>query len=127
MSTMSLERTLLEVQKLLKEDPRQREYHFAACVVQWLLKLEPHPSEPLLLAAWGHTLSRWKVPRENFAKTTEAYHQWREATAQKAADEMRDILSKNEFSDEFIRKTDDLILKTNFPQDPESRLLEDAD
>jgi len=126
----------------LKEDPRSekvlgvegaRDYLFTKRVVEWIYKLVDPSTvgvqnfEPLLLAAWGHTLYRWRIPREKYPMNTVGYHQWRSAQSALSADEVDKILREERCDEAARRHVRELILKTTFPQDPDSRVLEDAD
>src|SRR3990172_9081229 len=83
------------------EDPRRelvdgtaqaRELLFARRVYDWVRMLVAEPSEELLLAARGHTLRRWMIPRDRYPRTTPGYHQWRDALAAFHADQAAEIL-----------------------------------
>ncbi len=122
---------LERLKNIQKQDPRHetegpRDYIFCQRVEDWIQKLTSSPSEALILSAWGHVLYRWAVPRESYPQNTSGYHQWRRAQAQKSAEETNKILIEEKGSDELQKKVRTLILKTTFPQDPESRVLEDA-
>lgn len=127
---------ILQLERALSEDPRRvnfqgqdgpRDLLFSQKVVRWIFQVNGDPNETLLLAAWGHTIRRWKLPRGQYPKTTSGYHQWRRAQSALSADETVAILTASGCDSETIRRVRALILKTNFPQDPDSRTLEDAD
>lgn len=104
-----------------------RELLFARRVAHWLEKLNPDCPSELLIAAHGHTLRRWDVPRSFYPMDNAGYHQWRDACAAHHAKVARKILEEHGCSDEVLREVLALILKSNWPTDPRSRLLEDAD
>ena len=108
-----------------REGPR--ELVFAQSVYEWVRRLEPAASETLLLAARGHTLERWSVPRSTYPMDRAGYHAWRNACAEHHAKVARRILQELHFDDESIRKVAELTLKKNLPGDPEAQTLEDAD
>jgi len=118
------------------EDPRTersdgtaqaRELLFSQRVYDWVRRLVAEPSEELLLAARGHTLRRWMIPRERFPKTTPGYRQWREALAVFHADQAAGILHEVNYSEATITRVRALIHRENWRDDPEGRALEDAD
>ena len=118
------------------EDPRTelvdgtaqaRELLFARGVYDWVRKLVAEPSEELLLAARGHTLRRWMVPRDRYPKTTPGYRQWREALAVFHADQAGRILVDVGYTELTITRVRALIVRENWRNDPEGRALEDAD
>ena len=104
-----------------------RELLFARRVYEWVERLSSDPSEELLLAARAHTLKRWEIPRDRYAMTTVAYHQWRNALAQHHADEAARILCAVGYTDEAISKVSAFITRENWPADNEACTLEDAD
>lgn len=127
--------TIFLLQEELKKDLRHekvlgvdgpRDFLFTKRVVDWILKLDPQASQILVLSAWGHILNRWKLTRYNYPMTTAGYHKWRKAQSRLSADDVEKILRGVGSPDETIRRVRELILKTTFPQDLESRLLEDA-
>jgi hypothetical protein len=127
---------LEKIKKSLSEDPRietildkkgPRDFLFSERVVHWIHRLTQNPSEPLLLAAWGHDLYRWRLARGKYPMTTPGYHQWRKAQSLLSADETEKILNEEKVSSETAAKVRALILKKNFPKDPDSQILEDAD
>ena len=73
--------------ELVDDRPESRELLFAQRVYEWVRRLVDDPSEELLLAARAHTLRRWLIPREGYAKTTMGYHLRRSRSA--AADSKR--------------------------------------
>ena len=118
------------------EDPRRelvdgtaqaRELLFARRVCDWVRKLVAEPSEELLLAARGHTLQRWMIPRDRYPKTTPGYRQWRKALAAFHADQAAGILQEVGYSETTITRVRALILREDWRDDPEGRALEDAD
>jgi len=118
------------------EDPRTealagraqpRELAFAVRVYEWAQRLAPGASDVLLLAARGHTLRRWAIPRDRYPKTTIGYHEWREALAQFHAQEAVGILRSVGYADDVIEKVRALITREKWPAEADARVLEDAD
>jgi len=133
---MSFEKAVEAIRKGLAEDPRiervggkdgPRDLLFTERVVEWVGRLSLRPSQALLLAAWGHVLYRWRLPRESEPKTTAGYHKWRRAQSRISADEVETIVTGEGLGSETAAAVRALILKTNFPADPDARVLEDAD
>ncbi len=124
---MSLESAVARLEARLKEDPRCREFPFTSCMAAWVKRLTPAPSDALILAAWGHVLDRWTLPRDSHPKTTAGYHKWRKALDLISADATSKILREENIDEETVARVRDLILKKNFPADPDSQILEDAD
>jgi hypothetical protein len=133
---MSVATAIEKIKNGLKEDPRiedvggtqgPRDLLFTERVAEWVGRLTPSPDDALLLAAWGHVLYRWRLPRESQPKTTAGYHKWRRAQSRLSADEVESILKKEGVSADVVAAVRALLLKTNFPADPNSQILEDAD
>lgn len=108
-----------------KAEPR--ELLFARRTYAWVEKLCESPSEELLLAARGHTLCRWEIPRDRYALTTPAYHEWRNALTEHHADKAKAIMADVGYPQEAIDRVCALITKKDWMNNPEGRALEDAD
>jgi Domain of unknown function (DUF4202) len=103
-----------------------RELIYARWLTGWVLKLCPEASEELRLAARCQHLCRWMVPRESYPMTRSGYLHWREDLKKFHAEKAGEVLRAAGYSDDFIARVQALNLKKNFPQDVESRVLEDA-
>lgn len=118
------------------EDPRThvvdglvtaRELVFSRRVSEWVERLTPDASDELRIAARGHTLRRWMIPRETYPKTKAGYRAWRSALAVFHAEQTDGILAELGFPEAGRARVKALILKDNWRNDPEGRALEDAD
>ncbi len=118
-----------------REDPRSisvkgrtfpHELYYSKRLSEWVLSLSPNASEALRLAARGQHIQRWSIPRDSFPRGLNGYMEWRERLKNLHAEKMSGILRQAGYSDEFIRYVLSLVRKENFPDDPESRVLEDA-
>ena len=107
--------------------PQPRELRFAQRVYEWVRRLSPSASEALLLAARGHTIRRWHIPRDNYDRTTLGYHEWRDALARFHATETAKILVDVGYASGVVDRVEAFIVKKNWPQDAEACVLEDAD
>jgi hypothetical protein len=99
---------------------------YSKWLTQWLLRLEPQASEPLRLAARCQHLCRWQIPRDSYPMTRVGYLQWREALKKFHAQKSGEILRAAGYEQDIIGRVQELVLKKNFPNDPEGRVLEDA-
>lgn len=133
-------KSIARIEAGLAEDPRRdragpdegpRDLLFTRCVASWVKRLAENPSESLLLAAWGHVLDRWTLPRnshpQKYPMTTAGYHKWRKALDLISADATEKILRGEGVAEETVARVRELILKKKFPSDPDSQILEDAD
>lgn len=130
-----LQEAIARLESCLQEDPREaviagvrgpRDFLFTRRCLDWIQKLTPSPGEDLLVATWGHVLYRWQIARDGYPKTPDGYHNWRGAQSRLAAVEVEKILRGIRYDESAIAHVRELILKTTFPKDPDSRILEDA-
>lgn len=105
---------------------RPRELIYAKRLTDWVLKLRPDASEALRLAARCQHLCRWMIARASYPMTRAGYLKWREDLKRFHAEKAGEILRAVEYPEEMVARVQQLNLKKNFPQDPESRVLEDA-
>jgi hypothetical protein len=103
-----------------------RELLYAQRLVKWVLQLCPGASEELRLAARCQHICRWEIPRQSYPMTRAGYLQWRATLKKFHAQKAGKILREAGYADDVIGRVQDLNLKKHFPNDPESRVLEDA-
>jgi hypothetical protein len=103
-----------------------RELLYARRLTDWVLRLCPTASEPLRLAARCQHLCRWMVPRQSYPMTRPGYLQWREGLKKLHAQKAGEILREVGYPEDVVARVQALNLKKGFPQDPETRTLEDA-
>ena len=103
-----------------------RELIYAQWLTNWVLKLQPNASEELLLAARSQHICRWMHPRDSYPMTRAGYLKWRENLKKFHARRAGEILADTGYPQETIARVQSLNLKDNFPEDPESCILEDA-
>jgi hypothetical protein len=103
-----------------------RELIYAQRLTDWVLRLCPGASEELRLAARCQHLCRWKIPRDSYPITRPGYLKWRADLKRFHADRAGEILREVGYADSVVTRVQELNLKKNFPNDLESRILEDA-
>lgn len=103
-----------------------RELLYARRLTEWVLQLRPNASEELRLAARCQHLCRWMVPRSSYPMTKAGYLQWRGGLKTFHAQKAGEILRAVGYPESVITRVQALNLKSDFPRDPESRVLEDA-
>jgi len=106
--------------------PQPRELLYARRLSDWVLKLCPQASEELQLAARCQHICRWTIPRHTYAMTRAGYLRWRAELKDFHAGKAGQILQDLGYPREVIARVQALNRKSNFPADPESRVLEDA-
>lgn len=99
---------------------------YARRVTDWLLRLCPEASEPLLLAARSQHICRWMIPRADYEMTRAGYLRWRSDLKKFHAEKSAAILREVGYSDDIIARVQQLNLKTDLGGDPECQTLEDA-
>lgn len=105
---------------------RPRELVYAERLTHWVLQLCPDASEELRLAARCQHLCRWLIPRRDYAMTRAGYLKWRNDLKAFHARKAGEILREIGYPEATVAKVQALNLKRNFPDDPESRVIEDA-
>ena len=105
---------------------RPRELVYAERLTQWVLNLCPDAPEELRLAARCQHLCRWMIARGSYPMTRPGYLQWREDLKKFHAEKAGEILRAVGYPEAIVAKVQTLNLKKNFPQDADSRILEDA-
>jgi hypothetical protein len=103
-----------------------REWLYARRLSDWVVRLCPDASESLRLAARCQHLCRWEIPRSSYPMTRAGYLQWRANLKKFHAQKAGDILRELGYPEAVVRCVQDLNLKKHFPDDPETRVLEDA-
>jgi hypothetical protein len=103
-----------------------RELLYAQRLTDWVLRLCPNASEELRLAARCQHIRRWEIPRASFPMTRAGYLKWRADLKKFHAQKTGDILREIGYDEKTIRRVQDLNLKKHFPNDAETRALEDA-
>jgi len=106
--------------------PKPRELAYSRWLFDWVLRVSPEASEALRLAARSQHLCRWMIPRDSYPRTRNGYLRWREALRQFHAKQAGEILREVGYPEDMIRRVQELNLKKLFPQDAETRVLEDA-
>jgi hypothetical protein len=95
-------------------------------LTDWVIRLQPDPSEPLLLAARCQHICRWTIPRNSYDMTRAGYLRWRTELKQFHARKSEEILREVGYDEETIARVRELNLKKNLGRDPECQILEDA-
>lgn len=113
-------------QETMNGEARPRELVYAEWLTEWVLRLEPDASEELRLAARCQHLCRWKIRRDAYPMTRPGYLRWREDLRKFHAQHGAEILREIGYSEEVVARVANLNLKKGFPEDAETRVLEDA-
>ncbi len=103
-----------------------KELLHAELVTEWVTRLRPDASEPLLLAARAHHLRRWTVPRSSHPAGRAGYLRWRRGLHTRQADELGAVLREVGYDDATIARAQAIVRKEALGSDPEVQALEDA-
>jgi len=106
--------------------PRPKELVHAELLTDWIRQLEAWPSEALLLAARGHHIRRWVMPRSSYPKGRSAYLQWRRDMHRYHADQVGAILERAGYDAVTVARVQQIVRKERLTQDPEVQTLEDG-
>ena len=112
--------------ELVDGQPVPRELLYSQRLTAWVLRLHPSASEALLLAARSQHICRWKIPRSQYPATRAGYHQWKNDLKSFHANTSAQILQSLGYDLSTIDRVRFLNLKQGFPDDAETRILEDA-
>jgi hypothetical protein len=103
-----------------------KELLHAELVTEWVRRLAPDAGEPLLLAARGHHLRRWAIPRASYPAGRAGYLKWRKTQHRQHGEELAAILEQAGYDDNTVTEVRDLVTKRNLGRDPDAQVLEDA-
>lgn len=103
-----------------------RELLYAKRLYKEVENLCGSPSEHLLLAARSQHIMRWKIPRDSYSMDKKGYLEWRSKLKLYHAAMSSNILVEVGYDENTIELVKNIILKKNFPNDPEVRVMEDS-
>jgi hypothetical protein len=130
-----LARAVAEIDRANADDPnrimvrgelRPKEVAHAELATEWVRRLDPAPSEALLLAARAHHIRRWVSPRASYPAGRVGYLRWRRELHQFHADEVGRILQGTGYDDATNERVQRLVAKRDLGKDREAQTLEDA-
>ncbi|HWS44797.1 MAG TPA: DUF4202 domain-containing protein, partial [Acidimicrobiia bacterium] len=108
-----------------------KEIVHAELVTAWVRRLVPDTPEALVLAARGHHLRRWTVPRATYAAGRAGYLRWRKDLHDQHARELGEILTRAGYDDAMAARVQALVRKDGVGRagagaDADAQALEDA-
>lgn len=103
-----------------------QEYFLALKLYDWVLKLAPDASEPLLLASRSQHVGRWEIPRETYPDGRDGYLKWRRDLAMYHAEKAAAILEQAGYGVDEIDRVKQIILKQKIKVDDEVQVMENA-
>jgi hypothetical protein len=103
-----------------------KELLYSQRMTDMLEHFEPGASEYLKLAVRAQHIQRWKIPRDSFPMDKKGYLIWRTELKQMHGELTAAIMKNNNYQDEEIHITSNLINKKRLKSDPEAQTLEDV-
>lgn len=107
-------------------DPHGKELDHAERAVTWIRKLRPDAPEELLLAARGHHVRRWEIPRSDEPDGRPGYLRWKRRLQQHHSEILGAVLREQGYDDATIERVQSIVRKERLKSDPDARSLEDA-
>lgn len=104
-------------------DPHGKELDHAERAVAWIRRLRPDAPAELLLAARGHHVRRWEIPRRAEPDGRPGYLRWKRRLQQHHADVLGRVLDGSGFD---VARVQAIVRKERLKSDPDVQSLEDA-
>ena len=120
------ERTIAAIDAANAEDPHDKELRHAELATAWVRRLRPEASEALLLAARGHHIRRWVIPRSSYPEGRRGYLRWRRDLQRAHAADLARILTAEGYDETTAARVQDIVQKKQLATDPEVQAFEDA-
>jgi hypothetical protein len=105
---------------------RPKELAHAELVTEWVSRLRPDSGELLLVAARGHHLRRWQLPRSSYPEGRAGYLRWRRDLSERQATDLGAIVAGCGYTAEETARVQQLVRKRGLGSDPDVQALEDA-
>lgn len=111
---------------VVRGERRPKEQAHAELAVEWVRRLRPDASEPLLLAARAHHVRRWEIPRSAEPAGRAGYLRWKRRLQQHHADVAAQVLTGAGYDGETVERVQAIVRKERLRTDPDVQTLEDA-
>ena len=135
MASARLRQALERIDEINRADPhrisihgetRPKELTHAVMVSAWIERLRPDADDALRLAARGHHVRRWAIPRREYPQGRRGYLRWRQALQDLHAATLGEVMTAVGYDAAAIQRAQDLVRKKNLRRDPDAQALEDA-
>ena len=120
---MNLDDALAAIDAENADDPKGKELDHAERAVAWIQRLRPDASPELLLAARGHHVRRWEIPRTDEPEGRAGYLRWKRRLQQHHAEVLGRVLDGSGFD---VERVQAIVRKERLKTDPDVQSLEDA-
>jgi hypothetical protein len=105
------------------DDPHGKELDHAERAVAWIRRLRPDASPELLLAARGHHVRRWEIPRSEEPTGRAGYLRWKRRLQEHHAAVLGRVLEGSGFD---VARVQAIVRKQQLRTDLDVQSLEDA-
>jgi hypothetical protein len=102
------------------------EYFYALRLYEYVLRLDPHASEALLLASRAQHIGRWMVPRSTYPEGRVGYLKWRSDLAKFHASKALELMAQAGYDQAMQNKVMTIILKQRLKTNPDAQTIENA-
>lgn len=135
MTSERLRQALARIDAINSDDPhririrgeaRPKELTHAAMVSAWIERLRPNADDALRLAAHGHHVRRWAIPRREYPQGRRGYLRWRQALHDLHAATVGEVMAAAGYEAASVQRAQDLVRKKNLKRDRDAQALEDA-
>lgn len=102
------------------------EYFYAIKLYEWVKRLDPEASEPLLLASRCQHIGRWEIARKAYPEGRVGYLKWRNDLSKLHAQKATEILQLLGYEKGMIDRVNEIILKKRLKSDTDVQTMENA-
>ena len=110
----------------IDNEMRPKELTHAKMVSAWIERLCPDADDALRIAARGHHIRRWSIPRDDYPAGRRGYLRWRQALQDVHAETLAEVLAAAGYEEPMISRVQEIVRKKNLRRDPDVQALEDA-
>jgi len=112
-----------EIFDILRQNPE--EFNHAENTVDWLLKIKPDSDFILKISALSHDIERVIYGKDE--KKYPSHREFKLVHCKRSSDIVKEILLKNNFDKEEIKRAEDIICNHEFGGNKEANLIKDTD
>ena len=92
----------------------------------WVQHFRPRATEPLIIAARGHHLRRWEIPRNSYQRSRRGYLAWRDRLYAFQAEVVAEVMHRVGYTEDAVAQADFLLRKQGIGADANAQTYEDA-
>ncbi len=92
----------------------------------WIQQLRPDAPDALLIAARGHHMRRWEIPRDSYPRTRQGYLAWRSRLYDFHAEAVAAVMQQSGYDEDAMAQAGRLMRKQGIKLDIDAQAYEDA-